>query len=112
MDRPERVRVRSALLASPMLLISPLVPTTIVAMIGTIMIRPSLDQMGRSRSRPTGTRRRDDSVVGVVVGRLLTSPPSEPAPPCPAGTRDRPTLLGQTSEIPPCLVPKRKPGCG
>src|SRR5438477_1316370 len=79
-DRPERVRARSALLASPMLLTSPLTPTTTVAEIGTIIIRPNLEQIGRSRRRPTGTRRRDDSVVGVVVCLLLTSPPSEPAP--------------------------------
>src|SRR5258705_7009740 len=77
-------------------------------MMGTIMIRPSFDQIGRSRSRPTGRRRRDET-GSRVVGRLLTSPPSEPAPYGTAGTRDRPTLLGQTSEIPPCRVARRKP---
>src|SRR5258705_13771864 len=77
-------------------------------MMGTIMIRPSFDQIGRSRSRPIGKRRRDET-GSRVVGRLLTSPPSEPAPCATAGTRDRPTLLGQTSEIPPCPVARRKP---
>src|SRR5215217_3891195 len=91
-----------------MLLTRPFVPTTIVAMIGTIMMRPSFDQIGRSRSRPTGRRRRDET-GSRVVGRLLTSPPSEPGPCATAGTRDRPTLLGQTSEIPPCPVARRKP---
>jgi hypothetical protein len=54
-------------------------PTTTVAMVGTIMMSPSLDQMGALRSQPIGRRTRENFWVP-AVGRLLTSPPSEPAP--------------------------------
>jgi hypothetical protein len=74
-----RVRVRSASLAEEMFSTRPVVPTTIVAIVGTIMIRPSLDQIGRSRRRPTGIRRREN-LEPSVVGRSLTSPPSVTGP--------------------------------
>ena len=77
--RTARSRARSALSAVSMWSINPLVPTTIVASVGTIMMRPSFDQIGRSRSRPAGRRRRDMKEFA-VFGRLLTSPPSGSAP--------------------------------
>ena len=47
---------------------------------GGIMIRPSLAQIGMSRSRPNGRRRRERKPRGwppaLLPGRLLTSPPS------------------------------------
>ena len=52
----------------------PAVPTTIVAIVGTIMMRPSLVQIGRSRSRPDRpAETRHDAVRR--AWRLLTSPP-------------------------------------
>ena len=48
--------------------------------VGTIMMRPSLVQIGRSRTNPTGRAKRDDTLPG-ALGCLLTSPPSEPVPP-------------------------------
>jgi hypothetical protein len=74
-DSTDRVRARSALLASSMWSTRPLTPTMIVARVGTSMIRPSFDQIGRSRRRPAGRRRRDMTAFA-VLGRLLTSPSS------------------------------------
>src|SRR3954454_10612870 len=78
-DNRDRPRVRSAALAEEMFSTRPAVPTTIVAMVGTIMIKPSLDQIGRSRSRPIGLRRRE-GLGASVIGRSLTSPPSVTGP--------------------------------
>ena len=93
----------------PMWSTRPLVPTTIVAMVGTIMMRPSLDQIGRSRSRPTGRRRRDRT-PSAVVGRLLTSPPSGSGAACAsprAPHSDRPGGSDLRDSITPRA--KRKP---
>src|SRR5262245_48783064 len=78
-DSRARARERSAALAAEMFSTRPKVPTTIVAIVGTIMIKPSLDQIGRSRSRPTGLRRRERFGLS-VIGRSLTSPPSVTGP--------------------------------
>src|SRR5215468_2890930 len=73
------VRARSALLAASTCSRSPVVPTMMVASVGTIMMRPSLVQIGRSRRKLTGLVMRDDDVAPGALCSLLTSPPSEPA---------------------------------
>ena len=54
----------------------PLAPTTIVARVGTIMIRPSLDQIGRSRSRPAGRRETRHDRFAVLAACSPHRPPN------------------------------------